>query len=362
MASRNNEGGFFAAHWDWIVAAAGLVSLVGSLAFFVISGGEDPSLGAEATVRSLDSMVDTSKKVKSLDMSAYDKVVQTASKPPAVAPVADNDKSFLVSGRRVFCKLCREPIPAGVKICPACNQAQPEPEKVAVDSDGDGLLDDWETKYGLDPKNPADADADKDGDGFSNSEEYAAKTDPADKSSHPDYLDGVALRLPLKETVLPFYLRSYLKTPNGVRLEFFDEKKRNDYGTLGTRYPVLEGEAIGKTGFTAVKFEQKTERVKIAGSNVTRTKDVSAVTIERKSDGKKIELKIDEKRKPVDIQAVLTVDRGDKREFTVVPGDTVDICGVKYKVVEIKGAANGGKVSLEHPILGKVRTIEALEQ
>jgi hypothetical protein len=89
---------------------------------------------------------------------------------------------------------------------------------------------------------------------------------------------------------------------------------------------------------------------------------VSAVTIERKSDGKKIVLKIDEKRKPVDIQAVLTVDRGDKREFTVVPGDTVDICGVKYKVVEIKGAANGGKVSLEHPILGKVRTIEALEQ
>jgi hypothetical protein len=31
-------------------------------------------------------------------------------------------------------------------------------------------------------------------------------------------------------------------------------------------------------------------------------------------------------------------------------------------VVEIKGLANGAQISLEHPILGKVRTIDALER
>jgi hypothetical protein len=348
------------------VAAAGLASLVGSLAFFVISGGEDPSLGAEATVRSLDSMVDTSKKVKSLDMSAYDKVVQTASKPPAVAPVADNDKSFLVSGRRVFCKLCREPIPAGVKICPACNQAQPEPEKVAVDSDGDGLLDDWETKYGLDPKNPADADADKDGDGFSNFEEYAAKTDPTDKSSHPDYLDGVALRLPLKETVLPFYLRSYLKTPNGVRLEFFDEKKRNDYGTLGKRYSVLVGADVGDTGFVAKDFKQQSRKVKIAGGGgAEKSVDVSFATLERKSDKKKVVLVVAAGKKvqlpPVDVQATLAYER-DGRIFDVVAGSEFQLNLGKYKVLDVKSENKTAKVTLVDTISGKKRTLEALEQ
>ena len=28
MISRNSEGGFFAAHWDWLVAAAGVAALV----------------------------------------------------------------------------------------------------------------------------------------------------------------------------------------------------------------------------------------------------------------------------------------------------------------------------------------------
>jgi hypothetical protein len=46
------------------------------------------------------------------------------------------------------------------------------------DTDGDGLPDDWEIKYGLDPKNPTDATSDLNGDGYINIEEFINGCDP----------------------------------------------------------------------------------------------------------------------------------------------------------------------------------------
>jgi hypothetical protein len=51
-----------------------------------------------------------------------------------------------------------------------------------VDSDGDGLPDDWELAHGTDPHRP-DANADPDGDGMTNMQEYIAGTDPRDAGS-----------------------------------------------------------------------------------------------------------------------------------------------------------------------------------
>jgi len=47
-----------------------------------------------------------------------------------------------------------------------------------LDSDHDGMPDEWEKKYGLDPNDPADAAKDLDGDGYTNLEEYLNGTDP----------------------------------------------------------------------------------------------------------------------------------------------------------------------------------------
>ena len=294
-------------------------------------------------------------------MSTYERALQFAVKPLQIAEVEKTGGNFLASERRVFCKFCKKPIKDGSKTCPFCGEAQPEPEKVALDTDGDGLPDDWEKKYGLDPLT-ADADADPDGDGFTNAEEYAAGTDPSDRNSHPDYFDSLKLVLPLKETVLPFYLRSYMKTPAGMKLEFFDPKRRNDYGKNGYRYSVLVGEAIGDTGFTAKSFEQKEKKVKIKGSNVERSVDVSAATLVRKKDGKEILLALDEKRKPVDVKATLEFSRGETKTFSVTAGDTIDLYGSKYKVVDVKSVGKGAKVALEDALLGKIHTVEALEQ
>jgi hypothetical protein len=53
-----------------------------------------------------------------------------------------------------------------------------------ADTDRDGLPDTWETQYGLDPGNAADASADSDHDGLSNLAEYNAGTEPNDPSSY----------------------------------------------------------------------------------------------------------------------------------------------------------------------------------
>ncbi len=59
----------------------------------------------------------------------------------------------------------------------------PGPQSSGLDSDRDGLPDDWENSHGLDPLNPADAGLDADGDGLTNLEEYRLGTDPRDRAS-----------------------------------------------------------------------------------------------------------------------------------------------------------------------------------
>jgi hypothetical protein len=55
---------------------------------------------------------------------------------------------------------------------------------VLADGDRDGLPDEWETAWGLNPAAPADATLDLDDDGLSNAAEYEAGTDPTDARSY----------------------------------------------------------------------------------------------------------------------------------------------------------------------------------
>jgi len=55
---------------------------------------------------------------------------------------------------------------------------------VVADSDGDGLPDDWELAYGLNPADPADARSDADSDGAANYDEYVAGSNPTNPASY----------------------------------------------------------------------------------------------------------------------------------------------------------------------------------
>ncbi len=70
------------------------------------------------------------------------------------------------------------------------NRALPSGRATAVtavttlaDGDGDGIPDDWETRYGFNAGSAADRSADSDGDGMTNWEEYQAGTDPTNALS-----------------------------------------------------------------------------------------------------------------------------------------------------------------------------------
>ncbi|MFC4873828.1 pectate lyase family protein [Negadavirga shengliensis] len=68
------------------------------------------------------------------------------------------------------------------------------------DSDGDGMPDVWEEKYGLDPRDPSDANGDVNGDGYTNIEKYINGINPLEKvdwsvseNNHDTLLDKAQL-------------------------------------------------------------------------------------------------------------------------------------------------------------------------
>ncbi|MBE0502418.1 MAG: hypothetical protein IBX47_13390, partial [Desulfuromonadales bacterium] len=64
---------------------------------------------------------------------------------------------------------------------------------IIIDTDNDGIPDDWELFWGFNPNDPADAASDPDSDGLTNLQEFLAGTDPfnpdSDSDGIPDGLD-----------------------------------------------------------------------------------------------------------------------------------------------------------------------------
>ena len=85
-----------------------------------------------------------------------------------------------------------EMIPTGIITNP--NQVGGYPEYKGTpykDSDSDGMPDEWETKYGLNPNDPSDAAKDLNGDGYTNIEKYIYGLDPTKKVDWSDPRNNV---------------------------------------------------------------------------------------------------------------------------------------------------------------------------
>ena len=368
MISRKGKGGGLAAHYHWIALGVGVLVLAGGAVFYATSVGGDADEAAAEAVGRLNRMKPAEVSVASVDMTALQAASAGVRKPAQLTEVAEKAESFLTSERRVLC-VCGKAISGDVKavpVCPYCGVAQKEEKKAVLDTDGDGLPDEWEKKYGLNINDAADAALDLDGDDFANLEEYQAKTDPADKNDHPDYLNSLKIVLPLKETSMPFVFRKANKIPAGWRCEFFDPNRKDDYGRKGATLTATIGEEIADTGFILKAHTAKTAKEAIkGGEGLMKTVDASEVVVERKRDGKKVLLVVQSgkgiKLAPVDIQATLSYSRKTVENFDVVPGSEIVLSGTKYQITDIKAVGKGAKISVKQLPSGRAQVLEALE-
>lgn len=371
MIAGGKNRSFLVARYEWVALGAAVLVLAGVGVFAVGAFGDDPDASAEAAAARYRRVVTAGETgVRAVDLSDYERVssLLDLKKVPRLSDV-DAAGNFMASAARTFCEHCHRPMPVDAKLCPFCKEAPSAKESPAAvaDTDGDGIPDEWEKRYGLNPADPSDAAADTDGDGFTNAEEFAAKTDPTDAHDHPDYFASLSVRLPLVETKLPFYFEKVMKLPSGYRFYFKDPVAKNDYGKRGRQYTPLAGESIGKTGYKVVSYNEKFEKRKIksVGSEkaLEKTVDVSTATIERESDRRRFDLLVGSSRLiSVDTQAKLIYSRGTTREFNVVVGDTIELGGEKYDVKGVEAVGKGAKVTIADRILGKARVVEALEQ
>ena len=380
MISRAGNKNFFVAHYEWIALGVGVLALLGGAAVFALSLGNDPDEAAATSVGRIKAMKPSESGVKALDMAGFESAMSLLRKPPTLAEVSETAASFLASERRVICrgtaeKPCGKAIPGDIRACPACpfcGLKQEEEKKVVLDADADGLPDEWERKFGLNPNDASDAAADADADGFTNAEELAAGTDPTNRNDHPDYLDSIKVLLPLKETYMPFVFTKATQIPSGWRCEFFDPSQKDDHGRMGRTLTAVIGEEIGAavkkpSGFELKSYERKSDRRERKGmKGMMVTVDVSEATVVRKRDGKELKLVIVDSKKakpaPVDVQATLAYERGTVRNFDVVPGSEIDLNGTKYRIAAIERVGKGAKVTVENSLSGKKRELMALEQ
>lgn len=374
MASKEN---FFKAHWDWLVAGAGLALLVASAVLFAGRLGTSPEDGARRCEMRLKAAKPAHEGVAAADMTVFQSVFRTAKSPPAMVEIDSKKGSFLASDTRIVCKAekdavgkdgkpqkgCGRPIPMESKECPYCGVVQDT--GVTKEEEGVRKMREWSARYGVDLVLHPDNDSDKDG--FTDMEEYefAEKSggtfNPKDADSHPDYLESLFVEGEMKQTFLPFFLQTVSPIPNGWRFNFRDASKKNAYGQAMV-YSVLKDEEIGKTGFSVVKYEKKTEERVVPGSKgrMKRKVEIGCVELVRKSDGKTVPAREGERRVPVDKQVTLVFRRGNAKHFTVKVGDEIELFSRKYQIVSFGDDPKSPEVKVKD-VLAKTETTVTLD-
>ena len=343
MASENGFGPAFLGHYDKLVAVAGLAFL-GVAAFLFVGGRPKAESEAEKYNRKVNRPVPTNSVASVASrIESYAVPMSRIAKPLQIANETAKKAGFLVPEMRIWCVRndCRFPLAPDWKKCPKCGTEQivKPVEVINADSDGDGMPDEWERKYDLNPQDPADAELDSDEDGFTNLQEYADGTNPLDAKSHKDFASLLRV-VKVEATILPLKFTGASRMPNGkykCTFNYIHENPVNKKREVFTLW-INEGDAIANasdkidSGFRLVSLNSSEEERFDPITNSKRKFEVQTVTVQRGD--KKFILEQDKVANDTDYIITLAKDFGDKGEITIDGGKDFKIGDKVYRVVK----------------------------
>ncbi len=214
---------------------------------------------------------------------------------------------FLIPFKIARCPHCGRLVPEYNFInapnkCPICSGNLPVPQRRTsttvsggarmvngmMDSDGDGIPDADEEKYGMNPKDPEDGEEDMDKDGFPNSFEYKMKTMLDNAKSHPPYFMRLTLDS-LRKTLLDVTLKKVIQQGDQYDIQLnLENGAKTKFFTLNEKAKLEKNREYEITKISP-KF------IKSKQGNVVIEKDESQVTFTSLPDGKyTIEMKTGE--------------------------------------------------------------------
>jgi len=342
-------------YYDKIIALIVILLLIGSLFYLAVQIGMMRTMKSKFDKEIRDFKPKHSKADK-LETKVFTEAMDSIEHPLVLTSDQWTNAMVFTPEKRVWCLGCRKPMPADAESCPFCHTVpvygkETKIKTDQIDTDGDGIPDQWEVKYKLDPNDSTDANLDMDKDGFSNIEEFMAGTDPSDPKSHPPIL--IKLRL-IRIDQDPFKLRfkGITKMPDGSSV--FQLNLRGNFGTgfaqLGDTIAEVKRSvkvykavtnsttSVSKVvtnemvdGFKLVKYEPKTQEQEVRGIGKVMV-DVSELTLQRGD--KKIVL-IKDKDVQWDEFTAQLLFTADNTTYTKKINDEIEVKNEKFKVISI---------------------------
>jgi len=243
MSSARKPSGFLKLNYDKVVVIVVLVGLLvsGILLVMQLNSGAAQMKTTQAELEAVNPIP-----VRPIDTTLLEKLAETMANPYQVPA---GQRRMLVGELRVSSIPDGLPIPFDATVCPFTGAPQPAIVNIGdLDTDGDGMKDAWEEKYGLGKLDPTDASGDLDADGFSNLEEYLGTSDPSDPKETPP--PPAKLRI-AQVKMNPFKLRFL-----GVsRITETDVRYQLNLRTLEKTYFARMNEEV--EGYTVVSYDEK---------------------------------------------------------------------------------------------------------
>ncbi|MBQ2381921.1 MAG: hypothetical protein II291_05065 [Succinivibrio sp.] len=254
---KNKKPNFIKDNYEKVILGAVLIALISSLVILIgknKNSDEDNKDFSRSLLKQKPANPNAEKASDEFYLAA-----QESAKSPVILSTGDDAPNMLIAPSRVYCvkEDCKKPIKFEAKLCPFCNEPQPD-DDVAEDwdSDGDGMPDNYEREHSFNPADIADKDLDADNDGFTNYEEFVAKTNPRDASVHPPLIDFLVVQ-DVKSIQFPYELKG--------KVGFNDNIKFQINGPSGKSSMVAVGNELEKTGYKLTKYEQKDVVIKRKG-------------------------------------------------------------------------------------------------